>query len=93
MHRRPIEAVGHIFADEPAVYVDEEGFLGASLETANRAVYATRRTAEAGWISSGRCCGAEPPDRLFAFRTLPQVSHNASAEGLSASPRKRAFSG
>ena len=47
----PIEAAGYIFGDEPAVYVNEEGLLGASLGTANRAVYATRQMAEAGYLS------------------------------------------
>ena len=47
----PIEAAGYIFGDEPAVYVNEEGLLGASLGTANCAVYATRQMAEAGYLS------------------------------------------
>lgn len=32
----PIEPASYIFEDAPAVYVNEEGLLGASLETANR---------------------------------------------------------
>ena len=47
----PIEPAGYIFEDAPAVYVNEEGLLGASLETANRAIYATRRMAEMGYLS------------------------------------------
>lgn len=47
----PIEPAGYIFENAPAVYVNEEGLLGASLETANRAVYATREMAEAGFLS------------------------------------------
>ena len=47
----PIEAAGYIFEDAPAVYVNEEGLLGASLDTANRAIYATKRMAEMGYLS------------------------------------------
>lgn len=47
----PIEPAGYIFEDAPAVYVNEEGLLGASLETANRAIYATGRMAELGYLS------------------------------------------
>lgn len=46
-----IEPVSFIFEDAPAVYVNEEGLMGASLETANRAIYATRRMAEMGYLS------------------------------------------
>ena len=46
-----IEPAGYIFEDAPAVYVNEDGLLGASLETANRAVYATKRMAQMGYIS------------------------------------------
>ena len=47
----PIEPASFIFEDTPAVYVNEEGLMGASLETANRAIYATRRMAEMGYLS------------------------------------------
>lgn len=47
----PIEPCGYIFDDEPAVYVNEEGLLSASLDTANRAVYATSGMADAGYLS------------------------------------------
>lgn len=33
------------------MYVNEEGLLGASIDTANRAIYATRRMAEMGYLS------------------------------------------
>lgn len=46
-----IEPAGYIFEDAPAVYVNEEGLFGASLDTANRAVYATREMADAGYLS------------------------------------------
>ena len=46
-----IEPASFIFEDAPAVYVNEEGLMGASLETANRAIYATRRMAEMGYLS------------------------------------------
>lgn len=46
-----IEPAGYIFGDAPAVYVNEEGLLGASLDMANRAVYATSEMAEAGYFS------------------------------------------
>lgn len=46
-----IEPAGYIFGDAPAVYVNEEGLFGASLDTANRAVYATREMADAGYLS------------------------------------------
>lgn len=47
----PIESAGYIFGDAPAVYVNEEGLLTASLDTANRAIYATREMAEMGYLS------------------------------------------
>ena len=47
----PIEPAGYIFEDMPAAYVNEEGLLTASLDTANRAIYATRQMAEAGYLS------------------------------------------
>lgn len=47
----PIEPAGYIFGDAPAVYVNEEGLLTASLDTANRAIYATREMAEMGYLS------------------------------------------
>ena len=47
----PIEPADYIFEDAPAVYVNEEGLLGASLETANRAIYATKQMAELGYLS------------------------------------------
>ena len=47
----PIEPAGYLFEDAPAVYVNAEGLLGASLETANRAIYATGRMAELGYLS------------------------------------------
>ena len=47
----PIEPAGYIFEDAPAVYVNEEGLLGASLGTANRAIYATMQMAEMGYLS------------------------------------------
>lgn len=47
----PIEPAGYIFGDTPAVYVNEEGLLTASLDTANRAIYATREMAEMGYLS------------------------------------------
>ena len=46
-----IEPASYIFEDAPAVYVNEEGLLGASIDTANRAIYATRRMAEMGYLS------------------------------------------
>ena len=46
-----IEPAGYIFEDAPAVYVNEEGLFGASLDTANRAVYATPEMAKAGYLS------------------------------------------
>ena len=46
-----IEPADYIFGDAPAVYVNEEGLFGASLDTANRAVYATREMAGAGYLS------------------------------------------
>ena len=47
----PIEPAGYIFGDAPSVYVNEEGLLTASLDTANRAIYATREMAEMGYLS------------------------------------------
>ena len=47
----PIEPAGYIFEDMPAAYVNEEGLLTDSLDTANRAIYATRQMAEAGYLS------------------------------------------
>lgn len=47
----PIEPCGYIFGDAPSVYVNEEGLLGATLDDANRAVYATREMADAGYLS------------------------------------------
>lgn len=46
-----IEPASYIFEDAPTVYVNEEGLLGASLDTANRAIYATKRMAEMGHLS------------------------------------------
>ena len=46
-----IEPASYIFEEAPAVYVNEEGLLGASIDTANRAIYATRRMAEMGYLS------------------------------------------
>ena len=46
-----IEPASYIFEDAPAVYVNEEGLLGASLDTANRAIYATKRMTEMGYLS------------------------------------------
>jgi len=49
--RRVWKSASYIFEDAPAVYVNEEGLLGASIDTANRAIYATRRMAEMGYLS------------------------------------------
>ncbi|WP_124060511.1 DUF3846 domain-containing protein [Gordonibacter sp. Marseille-P4307] len=46
-----MEPAGYIFGNAPAVYVNEEELFGASLDTANRAVYATHEMAEAGYLS------------------------------------------
>ena len=46
-----IEPASYIFEDAPAVYVNEEVLLGASLDTANRAIYTTKRMAEMGYLS------------------------------------------
>jgi hypothetical protein len=63
----PIEAAGYIFCDEPAVYVNVEGILGASLETANRAVYATRQMAEAGYLSQMDFSHAVAEGKLYSI--------------------------
>lgn len=63
----PIEPAGYIFEDAPAVYVNEEGLLGASLETANRAVYATRQMAEAGYLSQMDFSHAVAEGELFSI--------------------------
>ncbi|RDB64296.1 hypothetical protein C1878_00025 [Gordonibacter sp. 28C] len=46
-----IEPMDYLFDDAPAVYCNAEGKIGSSLFEANRAVYATREMAEAGYAS------------------------------------------
>lgn len=47
----PIEPMGFVFDDAPAVYCNEEGKLDAASNPPNRAIYATREMAEAGYAS------------------------------------------
>lgn len=47
----PIEPMGWVFDDTLAVYCNEEGKLDAAFNPPNRAIYATREMAEAGYAS------------------------------------------
>lgn len=47
----PIEPMGFVFDDAPTVYCNEEGKLDPAANPPNRAIYATREMAEAGYAS------------------------------------------
>lgn len=46
-----IEPMGFVFDDAPTVYCNEEGKLDPAANPPNRAIYATREMAEAGYAS------------------------------------------
>lgn len=89
----PIEPMGFVFGDEPAVYCNEEGKLDVASNPPNRAIYATCEVADAGYASPA------DPDRAIregevidiAFGDLLCVGFDAeTGESRDISPEERA---
>ena len=78
-----IEPMDYLFDDAPAVYCNAEGKLGASLSEANRAVYATREMAEAGYASPSDPARAVAEGELFdiVFGDMVCVGFDAETGG------------
>ncbi len=60
-----IEPMGYLFDDAPTVYCNEEGKLAGSGCRPNRAIYATKAMANAGYASPNDPSRAVKPNELF----------------------------
>lgn len=89
-----IEPMSYVFDDAPAVYCNEEGVLGASIETANRAIYATSEMTSKGYLSQMDYSHVVREGELYsiAFGDLVCVGFDAEtgeSRDISAEERER----
>lgn len=89
----PIEPMSFVFEDAPAVYCNEEGKLDAASNPPNRAIYATREMAKAGYVSPADCSHAVQEGEVIdiAFGDMLCVGFDAeTGESRDITPHERA---